>query len=807
MKKWNKLLALLLAMVMALGMTVTAFAEGEETAEKPETAPAETTETEKTEPAEGEEAEAPAYNGTIVILHTNDVHGAVANYAKVAALKAKYEAEGAYVLVMDAGDYMQGEPAVNVSQGATAVELMNMAGYDVTTLGNHEFDFGYANLVEQLKKAEFKVSAANVTYEGKAIYEANLTFEAPDGTKVGVFGLSTPETGTKAHPSKIKGVKFAAGEDLFAAAQAQVDALTAAECDYIVCLAHLGIDDESTGNRSIDLLEKVTGIDVMINGHSHSDLAAVEAATNAERKVGETVVTSTGTKLESIGVVTIKDGAITTENVATEGITVAEDDAIVARAAAINAEIDADYGKVFAKTEVKLEGTKSMVRSGETNLGNLITDAMLWFATKDGELPVAAENVIALTNGGGIRASIEVGDITKKDVNTVLPFGNTVAYITIGGADLLAALEASTFCTPEPVGAFAQVSGINFTVDTLKAYDAGELYEGSTYAAPKSINRVTINSINGKDFNPEATYAVVTNDFTAAGGDTYGAFAKATVVDTGVALDEAVMAYITEELKGVVTAEQYGEPAGRITIKGFSDVTASNWFAGAVAYVTEKGLMDAVDGAFKPSDAMTHADFVTALYRLAGSPEVTGENTFSDVADDAAYKNAVIWANACGYVTGNPDGTFAPEGTLQRQQIAAILYRAVKPEAADTDLSVFADADKIQGYATDAVKWMVAQELLKGDAENTIDARDAITRAQAATILQRFEEKGLTFAAVEETPAEGEAEKPAEGEAEKPAEGEAEKPAEGEAEKPTEGEAEKPAEGETETPAEEQKAA
>ena len=357
MKKWNKPLALLLAMVMALGMTVTAFAEGEETAEKPETAPAETTETEKTEPAEGEEAEAPAYNGTIVILHTNDVHGAVANYAKVAALKAKYEAEGAYVLVMDAGDYMQGEPAVNVSQGATAVELMNMAGYDVTTLGNNEFDFGYANLVEQLKKAEFKVSAANVTYEGKAIYEANLTFEAPDGTKVGVFGLSTPETGTKAHPSKIKGVKFAAGEDLFAAAQAQVDALTAAECDYIVCLAHLGIDDESTGNRSIDLLEKVTGIDVMIDGHSHSDLAAVEAATNAERKVGETVVTSTGTKLESIGVVTIKDGAITTENVATEGITVAEDDAIVARAAAINAEIDADYGKVFAKTEVKLEGT------------------------------------------------------------------------------------------------------------------------------------------------------------------------------------------------------------------------------------------------------------------------------------------------------------------------------------------------------------------------------------------------------------------------------------------------------------------
>ena len=784
MKKWNKLLALLLAMVMALGMTVTAFAEGEETAEKPETAPAETTETEKTEPAEGEEAEAPAYNGTIVILHTNDVHGVVENYAKVAALKAKYEAEGAYVLVMDAGDYMQGKLEVNAERGANAVELMNMAGYDVATLGNHEFDFGYANLVEQLKKAEFKVTVANVTYEGKNPFLDNVTFEAPDGTKIGVFGLDTPEAQTKSHPGKTVGVKFLAGEEMFAAAQAQVDALTAAECDYIVCLAHLGIDDESTGNRSIDLLEKVTGIDVMIDGHSHSDLAAVEAATNAERKVGETVLTSTGTKLENIGVVTIKDGAITTENVATEGITVAEDDAILARVDEINEWVKVNYKDVkVGTTEVLLNGERAPGnRTQETNLGDLITDALVWKATKEGYKVDGA-----FTNGGGIRASIEAGEITKYSINSVLPYFNTMAVAEMTGAQLLELLEASTYCTPTAVGGFPQVSGIEYTINTLKAYDQGEQYPNSTYYGPKSINRVTVTKVGGKDFDPEATYTIVSNDFLAAGGDTCYTLKSLDAEHNKsleIFLDDALQEYITEELKGVVTAEQYGEPAGRITIKGFSDVTASNWFAGAVAYVTEKGLMDAVDGAFKPSDAMTRADFVTALYRLAGSPEVTGENTFTDVADDAAYKNAVIWANACGYVTGNPDGTFAPEGTLQRQQIATILYRAVKPEAADTDLSVFADADKIQGYATDAVKWMVAQELLKGDAENTIDARDAITRAQAATILQRFEEKGLTFAA-----------------------GEVETPAEGEAEKPTEGEAEKPAEGETETPAEEQKAA
>ena len=143
MRKWNKFLALLLAMVMAFSLTITAFAEGED---------AETTETPSVEETEGESVE---YNGTIVILHTNDVHGAIDGYAKVAALKAQYEAEGAYVLVMDAGDFIQGQPAVSISEGATAVELMNMVGYDVAIPGNHEFDYGYENLKTLAEKAEF----------------------------------------------------------------------------------------------------------------------------------------------------------------------------------------------------------------------------------------------------------------------------------------------------------------------------------------------------------------------------------------------------------------------------------------------------------------------------------------------------------------------------------------------------------------------------------------------------------------------------------------------------------------------------
>ena len=196
---------------------------------------------------------------------TNDVHGAIDGYAKAAALKKTYEEMGAYVLLMDAGDFIQGDPTVSTGEGASAVELMNLAGYDVAAPGNHEFDYGYANLSKLADAADFPLVAANVLYGGKTAFEDNVTFTAPDGTKIGVFGLDTPETATKAHPAKIKGVTFLAEDKLAACAQAQVDELKAAGCDVIICLGHLGIDDESTGNRSVDLLEEVDGIDLFID--------------------------------------------------------------------------------------------------------------------------------------------------------------------------------------------------------------------------------------------------------------------------------------------------------------------------------------------------------------------------------------------------------------------------------------------------------------------------------------------------------------------------------------------------------------
>ena len=533
----------LLSLLLALAMVFTLAACGEK----------------KPDPGKDATATEP-----VVILHTNDVHGAVSNYAKVAALASQYESEGAYVLILDAGDFSQGDTAVSVSEGATAVELMNMVGYDAVALGNHEFDYGFEALKKNMENAQFPVLAANVKYNGELAFDDAAVFTTPGGTKIGVFGLDTPETATKAHPGKIQGVTFAGGEELYQIAQDMANMLREDEgCNYVICLGHLGIDDETaaTGNRSIDLLNKVTGIDVFIDGHSHSTEEEIVEKTNTDRKVGDTILTSTGTKLENIGVVTIKDSTITT-CLSTEDMGAA-DDAIAARAAAIIAEIEADYGTVFAKTEVTLNGEKDPGnRTQETNLGDLITDALVWGAEQQGETVDAA-----ITNGGGIRATIEAGDITKKDVNTVLPFGNTLSIIKITGTELLEVLEASTFCTPEAIGGFPQVSGIEFTVDTTKGYDQGDEYPGTTYFAPKTINRVTIKTVGGKDFDPAATYTIATNDFMASGGDTYYRFVNATAnYDLGIPMDEVVMDYITTVLNGTVAADKYGEPAGRIHV-------------------------------------------------------------------------------------------------------------------------------------------------------------------------------------------------------------------------------------------------
>ena len=511
-------------------------------------------------------------DGKTVILHTNDVHGSIELYAKVAAMKGDYEAQGAQVILADAGDYSQGTVYVSVNKGKDAVTMMNAAGYDVATIGNHEFDYGYAQLKSNLDSAAFKVVCANVLQDGNPVFDA-YTKISKGGVQVAFVGLETPEAQTKANPALIQGLTFLAGDEMYAAVQTQVDAARTDGADIVIVLTHLGVDSSSEPNTSYDLYEKVTGIDFIIDDHSHTVMT--------KGPEGEPIQ-STGTALNNIGVITIDNATKKiesnelipiwhTEEVDGENVTVYDytksDETVANAAKAIIDPIDADYDQKFAESAVDLNGAKAPGnRTEETNLGDLITDAMMW-AIKTKAPGVDMNNAVAITNGGGIRAAIAKGDITKKDVNTVLPFGNTLAVVYVKGSELLEALEVSTYCTPKSLGGFPQFAGMEVELNTACEYDANDTtYPGSTYFGPKSINRITIKTVNGKAFDKDATYAVITNNFLAAGGDTYYAFAAAqTQFDTGLPLDEILMEYITVELNGVVT-DKYAAPQGRLTI-------------------------------------------------------------------------------------------------------------------------------------------------------------------------------------------------------------------------------------------------
>ncbi|MBQ8109128.1 MAG: 5'-nucleotidase C-terminal domain-containing protein, partial [Clostridia bacterium] len=340
------------------------------------------------------------------------------------------------------------------------------------------------------------------------------------------------------------------------------------DCDIIIALTHLGMEPEGAlnGYRSADLMDHLTGVDFAIDGHAHYVMTST---------MDGKPIQSTGTRFAYIGVVVIdNEEKIVEDNFLLDTSKLPKDEEVDAVAQEIMGSIDEVYGAPFATSEVVLDGDKPNVRTHETNLGDLIADAMVWSVVKEGGIEqVEPSHVVGITNGGGIRVTLQPGDVSMSDINTVLPFGNTVTVIYVTGEELLEAMEASTFCTPETIGGYPQTSGITWTLDTTVEYDQGDVYtlngKESSYFAPASIKRVTIESINGEAFDPAATYAVVTNNFIAAGGDTYNVFNRAYMegsgFDTGIPLDQAVMAYVTDVLEGKITAEQYGQPRGSET--------------------------------------------------------------------------------------------------------------------------------------------------------------------------------------------------------------------------------------------------
>ena len=712
----------------------------------------------------------PDVDGKVVILHTNDTHGADLDeegasfgMAGVAQLKKDFEAAGADVLLVSAGDSIMGKPLVSADQGKSAIEFMNAAGYDAMTVGNHELDFGIDNLKALAKDADFPILCADMTTEadGKTVFDSNKIFDL-GGVKVGVFGLATPETLTKADASKMPGITFPQTDKLYAVAQAQVDELNKAGADLIVCLGHLGIDDESIGNRSIDVCEHVDGIDLFIDGHSHSTTADIIAKVGDTNVVNGAKIVSTGTALANVGVVIYdqETGTLTDELVPAASYT--KTDADVAKLVDDrNTAVDKVYGEKIATTEVDLNGSRSGgaatdpvtkaemtfpegegVRTTETNLGDFAADAILWQARQT----LGEENVdAALTNGGGIREALAKGDISKKSLLAVFPFGNTVATIDVTGAQLLEALEAATCTTPEAIGAFPQVSGIEFTLNTGVPYVNGTQYANSTYYAPANPgSRVTISTVNGEAFDPAATYTIATNDFTAKGGDTYGVFKTAGGwKDVGVSLEDALINYTTEELDGTITAEQYGEPAGRITIVDEpanypADLETGSWYYNAAVYALDNGIMNGTNKGFEPTGTVTRATVYQTLYNMEGKPAV--EKTTVTGTEGEWYANAINWAASAGLFEGTEYGT---DTVITRSGIATIIadyasYKGITVDTSGMAMKEAPDYDSIPAADLEGMTFCYYGKVMTGDQKGNLNPNGQLTRAEFAQVLKNF---------------------------------------------------------------------
>ena len=441
---------------------------------------------------------------------------------------------------------------------------MNAAGYDAAALGNHEFDYGSDVLEKRISEMDFPALAANITVDatGEPFTDQNAVFTLSDGTKVGVFGLDTPTTGTASAPKNTAGLSFDKGEELYAAAQTQIDELKGQGCSIIVCLGHLGEIQSNDGNNAENIVANTSGLSVVIDGHDH----LVENQIVKDKEGNDVLIAETGYYLKNIGILTYEDGKFT-ESLAEVGTYKGSDPELEKMIADVTAEVESTMQEVVAVTEFDLYGEAAPGnRDRETNLGDFAADAVYWQVSQATAAPDAV-----IINGGAIRTSIKAGEIRLLDIHNVFPFNNQLCTIQVTGAQLLEALEAATQNSPEPMGAFPQVSGITYTLDTTVPYEKGELYPGTTNYAPAAPgSRITISEVGGKEFDPEAIYTIATNEFVATGGDTYYCFAEAgakTMMYVGYLDYEGMINYMKTELEGSIP-EIYEETQGRITVVG-----------------------------------------------------------------------------------------------------------------------------------------------------------------------------------------------------------------------------------------------
>ena len=433
--------------------------------------------------------------GQVYVIHTNDTHGYYDDnlgFSKVAALRDDLESRGATVFLLDAGDAFQGTQYTMLTHGQSTVDVMNSVGYDLTVPGNHEFDYGFETYIENEGGLTFETISANLVYAdtGETVFEPYTVLER-DGYRLGVFGLCTPDTLDLVMPGYLDDITITDPVD---AARQMVDVLEKENVDCILALGHIGVDPSSS-ITSDEICAQVEGIDVFIDGHSHTAMSGGEVVgADLELEESDTLIASAGYAIEQIGLVCLTaDGGCTAELVDSYDRTDSEVDAVIDD---LHSDFDETLDIVIGHTDVELTGERTQSRLEEVGLGDFVTDTIRALTGAD----------IALYNGGSIRASIAPGDITAGMVYQSFPFENYVVTKVLTGAQIVQVLEGGLAGLPGAAGAYLQISGIVLTYDS---------------SLPSGSRVVSVTLSDGTPLDADEEYLVASNDYVMAGGDDY----------------------------------------------------------------------------------------------------------------------------------------------------------------------------------------------------------------------------------------------------------------------------------------------
>ena len=509
----------------------------------------------------------------VTILYTNDVHTYIDNkspkptYAAIAALKKSIEDTGRDVLLVDAGDHIQGTAYGSMDDGATIIELMNEAGYDLATPGNHEFDYGMARAKAVLREADFPYVSCNwVDLRTGFNVLPSVKFFFVGGRKIAFVGVTTPETFTKSTPAYFMNdaqtkyiYDILGGEDgqkLYDAVQKAIDKAEFWGADTIIGLGHLGVDPSSSPWTSEEVIAHTHGFTAFIDGHSHTVMANKQVTDASGKAV---TLTQTGSYFKNIGKMTVgADGTITTELIDTyEGL----DAAVAATASNWISAVDDMLGEEIAVGDTKFyindpATGKRRIRSGETNLGDFVADGIYTYFNEIEELHCD----VAIMNGGGIRTDVEAGPWSFKTCKTVSPFGNVACLMSVTGQQIQDALEfGARFAGAEGKenGGFLQVAGARYTIhtgtpNTVQTNDKN-VWTGSA-AIPRVSNVEIYDKTTGtyQPLDPNATYALAGMNYTLRNlGDGFAMFDGATLIKDYVSEDYLVMSSYAAMFGGV----------------------------------------------------------------------------------------------------------------------------------------------------------------------------------------------------------------------------------------------------------------